>query len=180
MRQMLSRTAIAIALATLSWLPTSAKTVKECNAEYSANKAAIKADQKKADFITACRAGTETIPGAAAAPAAPAAPPPVQTAAPSAPVAPTAPAALPKPAVRVTRTAPPASTTATTGANQFAAEAQAAGRCPGATVVWLNIKSDVYHFAGTKNYGTTKDGAYMCESDALAAGDRASKKEKHP
>src|SRR5271170_2479853 len=53
--------------------PASAKTVKECNAEYAANKDAIKGGgQKKADFVAACRAGTETIPGgAAAAPTAP-------------------------------------------------------------------------------------------------------------
>ena len=42
------------------------------------------------------------------------------------------------------------------------------------------VASGVYHFAGTKNYGTTKAGAYMCENDATAAGDRASKQEKHP
>src|SRR4051794_22847440 len=41
-------------------------------------------------------------------------------------------------------------------------------------------KSKVYHFAGTKAYGTTKQGAYMCERDAIAAGDRAPKNEKHP
>ena len=47
------------------------KSAKECNAEYAANKAAIRSSgQRKADFIAACRAGNETIPqGAAAAPA---------------------------------------------------------------------------------------------------------------
>ena len=44
----------------------------------------------------------------------------------------------------------------------------------------MNTKSGVYHFAGTKNFGATKTGAYMCETDATAAGDRASKTEKHP
>jgi hypothetical protein len=50
------------------------KTAKECNAEYAANKEAIKASgQKKKDFVEACRAGTETVPpGAAPAAAAPA------------------------------------------------------------------------------------------------------------
>jgi Aconitase X len=32
----------------------------------------------------------------------------------------------------------------------------------------------------THNYGHTKQGAYMCEADAKAAGDRAAKNEKHP
>jgi hypothetical protein len=46
--------------------------------------------------------------------------------------------------------------------------------------VWVNLPSKVYHFAGTKNYGTTKRGAYMCEREAIAAEDRASKTETHP
>jgi hypothetical protein len=33
---------------------------------------------------------------------------------------------------------------------------------------------------GTRDYGNTKQGAYMCEKDAKAAGDRAAKNEKHP
>ena len=66
MRNILLGTAIAVSVA-LAVIPASAKTVKECDAEYAANKAAIKATQRKADFIAACRAGTEAIPGAAAA-----------------------------------------------------------------------------------------------------------------
>ena len=41
------------------------------------------------------------------------------------------------------------------------------------------MKSGVYHFAGTSNYGNTKHGAYMCEADAKAAGDRAAMNEHH-
>ena len=52
---------------------------------------------------------------------------------------------------------------------------RAKARCPSDTVVWVNTKSHVYHYAGTRSYGTTKQGAYMCEADASAAGDRASK-----
>ena len=53
--------------------PAFAKTVSECNAEYAANKAAIRAaKQTKKDFVAACRSGTETIPATAGAPAAPA------------------------------------------------------------------------------------------------------------
>ena len=151
------------------------KTAGACNDEYKANKGALKdVKEKKKDFIAACRAlapGTPTPIGTAAAPAptAPAsAPAPAQTLAPK-----TSPAAPP-------RAPGPTATVAPTGANQFAAEAGAKARCPSATVVWVNTKSKVYHFVGTKNYGNTKAGAYMCETDATAAGDRASMTEKHP
>ena len=45
--------------------------------------------------------------------------------------------------------------------------------CPDDTVVWLNTNSRVYHFQGERRYGTTKDGAFVCEKDADQAGDRA-------
>jgi hypothetical protein len=66
------------------------------------------------------------------------------------------------------------------GAGEFATEAEAKARCPRDTVVWVNLDSKIYHFAGYKNYGNTKTGAYMCERDTSAAGFRASKREKHP
>jgi hypothetical protein len=50
----------------------------------------------------------------------------------------------------------------------------------GGTVVWVNTKSKVYHFANSRNYGKTKSGAYMCEAQATATGNRAAKNEKHP
>ena len=45
------------------------------------------------------------------------------------------------------------------------------------TVVWVNTKgkSHTYHYAGSRWYGTTKQGAYMCEADAGAAGYHPSK-----
>lgn len=61
---------------------------------------------------------------------------------------------------------------APTGAGQFASEAEARYRCPTDKVVWVNTRSRVYHYQGTHNYGHTKEGAYMCEADARAAGDR--------
>ena len=64
-----------------------------------------------------------------------------------------------------------------TGAGQFSSEAEAKGRCPADTVVWVNTKgkSHTYHYSGSRWYGTTKQGAYMCEADAGAAGYHASK-----
>lgn len=47
--------------------------------------------------------------------------------------------------------------------------------CPHDTVVWLNIPTGVYHYAGERWYGRTKDGAFVCEKEAIAAGDRASR-----
>ena len=143
------------------------KSAKECNDEYAANKDAIKASgQKKKDFIAACRAGTETVPPAAAAPA------PAPAVAPAAP-APAAAAPAPKPAAPKPAAAP-------TGAGEYQTDAEAKARCPTDTVVWVNTKTGIYHFAGTHSYGKTKQGAYMCEADAKAAGHRASEKEKHP
>ena len=69
---------------------------------------------------------------------------------------------------------------APTGANEFSTEAQAKARCPTDTVVWANLKSKIFHFSGHKDYGATKEGAYMCEKDATAQGIRAAKNEKHP
>jgi hypothetical protein len=48
------------------------------------------------------------------------------------------------------------------------------------TVVWANLKSNIYHFSGTHNYGNTKRGAYMCEKDTTEAGIRPAENEKHP
>jgi hypothetical protein len=70
-----------------------------------------------------------------------------------------------------------------TGSNRgwsIASPQEAQSRCPGAAVVWVNEHSHIYHFAGTRGYGNTKRGAYMCEADAQAAGNRAAKNESHP
>jgi hypothetical protein len=62
----------------------------------------------------------------------------------------------------------------------FRTEAQAKAHCAGDTVVWANTKSKIYHFRGTWNYGNTKYGAYMCETDSVSVGIRAAKNETHP
>jgi len=161
--------AMVIGLVALSGTPASAqaKTATQCRDEWRANKAdnQAKGVTEKA-YVAQCRAGgaaTQTAPAPAPAPTAQPAP----AAAPKTTAAP-----APKPA-RTTAAA-------TAGANQFANEAEAKSRCPSDTVVWVNEKSKVYHFSGHKDYGHTKVGAYMCEKDATAAGDRAAKDEKRP
>ena len=83
-----------------------------------------------------------------------------------------------------TPTARPAPAAATrrnrTAVNQFSTEALAKARCPADTVVWVNLSSRIYHYAGNKDYGKTKRGAYMCEKDTAAANFRAAKNEKRP
>ena len=56
----------------------------------------------------------------------------------------------------------------------FDTEDAAQAHCPNDVVVWLNIQSGIYHYKGERWYGKTKHGAYVCEKEAIAAGDRAS------
>jgi len=147
---------------------TGQKTVKACQEEWRANKATNQANgiTEKA-YLVRCRVG-----GTAAQP--PPAIPVSQTRA-----APPAPSAPP-----VSSTVNPAPSTngsaAPVAANQFSTEAEAKGHCASDTVVWVNLHSKIYHYAGHKTYGKTKAGAYMCERDTAAQGMRASKNEKHP
>ncbi len=149
------------------------KTAKECREEWKANKAANQANgvTEKA-YVAQCHGGaapaqTTTAPAASPAPA------PAPTAAPAAP--------SPKPAAAAPPSRPAPSVPANpVGANEFSTEVQAKAHCPSDTVVWVNLHSKVYHFSGTKSYGNTKHGAYMCERDTAAAGMRAAKNETHP
>ncbi len=178
------RYALALALSTLfgfcTYSPATLaqqKTVKACQEEWRANKAANQAKgiTEKA-YVDQCRAG-----GAAAQP--PAAPSPAPAAAAPAKPSPAPAAAAPAPAAPKAAAKPaaaPAASTTPTGANQFSTEALAKARCPTDTVVWVNLSSKIYHFANSKDYGKTKNGAYMCEKDASAQGTRAAKNEKHP
>jgi Helix-hairpin-helix motif len=52
--------------------------------------------------------------------------------------------------------------------------ARSAAPAPG--MVWVNTRTKVYHREGDPYYGKTKQGKYMTEQDAIAAGYRAAKK----
>lgn len=141
------------------------KTGSQCNAEYAANKAAIK---------------NETIPqGAATAP--PAAVPPQSV--------PMATADGPSPRAcsgnicsrlraRARQLWRRSHTRWRRRVHVRAASAAIAARAM--RFVWVNTKSRVYDFEGPENYRHTTRRAYMCETDAMAAGARAAMNEKHP
>jgi len=61
-------------------------------------------------------------------------------------------------------------------ANQPQAPATKPGT-PGNGQVWVNTESHVYHKAGSRYYGKTKQGKYMSEADAIKEGDHAAKNE---
>jgi hypothetical protein len=60
-------------------------------------------------------------------------------------------------------------------ADQYTTEFQARARCPSDAIVWVNTPTGIYHYSGTRYYGQTHKGAYMCEADARAAGYRAAR-----
>lgn len=54
---------------------------------------------------------------------------------------------------------------------EFTSIATAAAHCPTSEVVWSSLsKSRSFHLSGSRYFGKTKHGAYVCKDDALAAG----------
>lgn len=50
--------------------------------------------------------------------------------------------------------------------------------CPGDKVVWVNTKSKAEHAQGSKYFGKTKHGKYMCQKAADAEGGHLVKNEQ--
>ncbi|MEG0199309.1 MAG: signal protein [Comamonas sp.] len=107
-------------------------------------------------------------------PAAPAAAPAAKTA--PAPAAKTPPAAAAMPATKAAPASAPAAAGKPAAAAAAATPAPAAKTAKtaaaggGAGKVWANEDSKIYHCQGSRFYGTTKNGKYMTEAEAKAAG----------
>ena len=149
------------------------KSAKDCLAEWRADKVGMQArGMTEKAYVDQCRGGAQsTVVAPVVAPK-----PPVGTIAPApSAAAPTAEKPVPSTVARQ-----PSAPAGGGQSGEYAGEAQAKAHCPGDTVVWANLSSKIYHFAGGKSYGETKRGAYMCEKEATTAEYRASKNEKHP
>lgn len=158
-----------------------AKTAKDCIAEWRADKAGMQArGVRQKAYVEQCKA-EGVVPTATAPEIKPTAPAPApKQASPATQPSPAQPAQKPAPTITAAPVPQPSKGSATLEAGQFADEASAKARCPSDTVVWVNFPSKVYHFAGTKSYGTTKRGVYMCEKEAITGENRASKTGKRP
>jgi hypothetical protein len=173
MRRLIAVALIALGIAAAGSSAASAESVmKQCGDQWQAAKAAGTTNGETwSQFLSQCRAH---IQAGTAAPSSASAPAPSMHTVPA-----------PPPTQTIGESPAPAPVPAATGAGEFASEQQARARCPSDTIVWVNNISHVYHYNvvsshGRNFYGNTKDGAYVCEADARAAGDRAAKDEQHP
>jgi hypothetical protein len=62
------------------------------------------------------------------------------------------------------------------GGSSTVAEAQR--QCPSDAVVWVNTSTKVYHVSGSRLFGNTKHGSYMCRGEGERAGFRAAKNDR--
>jgi len=162
-------TALAFAAAPSPlWAQTSTQSQqdlkKSCNAEAKAQK--LKGDARKSflnDCLSGSAAGSTQSPSQSTAQAPAKSPNQSPSSGTSQPA---------KPSGQQTAAAP--------AAGQFTSEADARRHCPSDRVVWANTASHIYHYGGTKDFGNTKQGAYMCQQDADHAGFRAAKNETAP
>ena len=163
----------------------SQKTVKECDAEWQANKASIQASgQTKKQYLAGCRAGTGNAAAQQTRSQSPRSTPADSQAARTSP-APSAQAPAPRErnverSAREKTTRVPGTESGQAAAAQYSSIVAAKAHCPADTVVWVNTDTKIYHYSESARYGKTKDGAYMCEKDTAAAGFRPAKNEKHP
>ncbi|TWB42606.1 hypothetical protein [Nitrospirillum pindoramense] len=61
------------------------------------------------------------------------------------------------------------------GVALFQTEQSAAAHCPKDVVVWVNTQTGVFHFKGQRWYAATRQGAFVCEAEALQGGMRATR-----
>lgn len=57
----------------------------------------------------------------------------------------------------------------------FNTEQSSQQHCPNDVVVWLNPKSGIYHLKGERWYSKTKNGTYVCKTEADQFGNRETK-----
>ena len=171
MKILMGATASAVLLAAVMGFasvgPAAALSAKECSEMWKSDPQGKATGMLLKDYKAAGHCET------AMAPAAPATPAPVVVATPVpkavAPVAPVAPVVV-----------APAKTMPAMAANEYTTEADAKAKCGADIVVWVNTGTHKWHYSGHPKYGHTKQGAYMCEKEAAAAGNVGAKNETAP
>jgi DNA uptake protein ComE-like DNA-binding protein len=88
---------------------------------------------------------------------------------------PAAPSSAPAAAAPASAPASAASSAPDTSRSTAASASRPAQPPPARGMVWVNTATKVYHYEGDRWYGNTKEGKYMTEQEAIAAGYRASK-----
>ena len=67
-----------------------------------------------------------------------------------------------------------ATSAAATPLRPFRYEAQAQRHCPGATVVWLDFRKEIYYLKRQKRYAQGSTGSFVCLDEARSNGHRHS------